>query len=227
MSPVQSFAMRIVIPWIAAGRRGSINVLAMAHAAIAIASSDNERWIAATARGARSLALIVMARRTASLCMETAHTLWLTPFTGLCVVLTLRKTQSRRVVEIYLGGSEPPVQVAPLMQETERQSLFRRQSHHECTFSRRSPTGRHSREFNRNAVIRASARVALYRHAADCLARNPGVDRHSWMAGGQGLQPLVTQSGQLLPIALPDCRIPAILVGNPLLTIVGRSAQWS
>jgi hypothetical protein len=45
------------------------------------------------------------------------------------------------------------------------------------------------------------------------------VDRHPRMAGGQGLQPLVTPSrsgpGRLLPTGLSDCGTLAILLGNP------------
>ena len=78
------------------------------------------------------------------------------------------------------------------MREPRAASLFRRQSHHEWTLSHRSPRGRRSREFNQHAGIRASTRVALHCHAGCCLARNTGVDRHPRMAGGQGLQPLVT-----------------------------------
>ena len=160
--------------------------------------------------------------------------LWLTlqgllKATVSCSALTARKTQSTRhraVTQIIFNASEPPVQAAPLMREPEAANLFRRQSRHECTLSHQSPRGRRSREFNQQARIRASTRVALHCHAGFCRARNTGVDHHARMAGGQGLQPLVTTSqsrpGQLLPTGLSDCGTLAIL-----LAILGRSGQCS
>src|SRR5262245_32122522 len=97
--------------------------------------------------------------------------------------------------------SEPPAQATPLMQETRASSLFRRQSHHECTLSHRSPRGRRSCGLNQHASIRAWTRLALRRDAGYCVARDTGVDRHTRMADGQGFQLLVT-----LPVSY--CRPP-------------------
>lgn len=113
------------------------------------------------------------------------------------------------------------------MREPRTAVLFRRQSHHECTFSHRSPRNRRSRELNQHAAIRPPIRVALHRYADDCLARNPGVDRRPRMARNQSFQPLVTQPTSCGPTcwAASFCRLPSLIatLGNPRWqTLAGR-----
>lgn len=119
--------------------------------------------------------------------------------------LSERKTDSAEhpsgLSNKILVTPEPPGQAAPLMHETKASSLFRRQSHHECTLSHRSPRGRRSCELNQHASIRAWTRLALHRNAGYCVVRDNSVDRHTRMADGQGFQPLV-----MLPVSY--CRPP-------------------
>jgi hypothetical protein len=98
--------------------------------------------------------------------------------------------------------AEPPAPATPLMHET-RTSSFQRQSHHECTLSHRSPRGRRSCELNQHASVPAWTWLALHRDARHCVARDTGVDRHAWMAGGQGFQPLVTPQTRCCPSPSP------------------------
>jgi len=119
---------------------------------------------------------------------------------------------------------EPPIQAAPLIRGTRaaslfhsQSSLFRRQSRHECTLSHRSPRSRRSRELNQPAGIRAAIRVALHRHADCCLAGDSGVDRQPRMAGGQGIQPLVTQPVTATVVA--DRRSDVDTFDNPLRSV--------